>query len=128
MPNSYRGVPDRVSIPMLASRKPTIVDTVPLMGSSPSSQPMDIRDMIIREVISAGPNSRPTSARAGPRKVRISIPTRPPMQEARFEVNRAWPGWPFSAMGWPSSTVITAGESPGTFSRMAEKAPPYMLE
>ena len=57
------------------------------------------------------------------------IPIVPPTKEARFAVKRACPGlFFFFAIGYPSSIVITAGLSPGMFSKMALKDPPYMFE
>ena len=128
-PKSYLGAPDRVSMPMLARRMPSIVMTTPRMGFSPTSQLMEVMAISSRAVISEGPNLRPMSASAGPMKVRMIIPMVPPMQDATFAVISACPGlFRFEAIGYPSIAVMIAGESPGIFSRIALNAPPYMLE
>ena len=100
LPKSYLGEPDSVSMPMLAKRIPSMVITTPLMGFSPTSQLMDVMAIRSRAVISEGPNLRPTSARAGPVKVRITMPMVPPIKEAILAVNSACPGRFFlDAMG-----------------------------
>ena len=92
LPKSYLGEPERVSMPMLASKIPSMVITTPLMGFSPTSQLMDVMAIRSRAVISDGPNLRPISARAGPVKVRMMMPMVPPIKEAILAVNSACPG------------------------------------
>ena len=129
LPKSYLGDPDKVSIPILASKIPNIVITSPFVGFSPTSQLIDVIAINKIAVISEGPNFRPISARAGPISVRMQIPIVPPINDAIFAVMSACPGlFLFVAIGYPSSAVITAGESPGMFRRIALKLPPYIFE
>ena len=77
---------------MQASRMPNRVSSSPLFGFSPTSQPIDVMATSSRAVISEGPNLRPTLARAGPVKVRMTMPTNPPMNDEKLDTNSAWPG------------------------------------
>ncbi len=47
------------------------------------------------------------------------------MKDATAESDSALPAIPALAIGLPSSVVITAPASPGTFSRIDEMRPPY---
>ena len=129
LPNSYLGAPDSVSIPILASKIPNAVMTRPFTGFSPTSHEMDVMAIKSSAVISEGPNFSPRLASPGPIKVKMIIPIMPPTKEAVLAVIRACPGrFRFVAIGYPSSVVTTAGESPGIFKRMALNAPPYIFE
>ena len=101
----------------------------PCTGFPPTSHPILVIATRRRTVISAGPNLSPSSARAGPRITRMSIPMIPPIHDDALAVINAWPGRFLTvAIGYPSTAVRTAGESPGMLRRIAENAPPYMLE
>ena len=115
------------SNPIVASRMPNSVASMPRTGDSPSNQPSEVIATISSAAISTGPNRKPNRARPGPTIVRIRIPIVPPMNEARLAVKSALPGLPCLASGWPSSAVMIAGVSPGTLIRMALYEPPYML-
>jgi hypothetical protein len=78
-------------------------------------------------VISAGPNLSPRSANADrERQDDHADHTADEGGEVRGEQ-----GLPrrlrLVAIGYPSRAVITAGESPGIFSRIALNAPPYIF-
>ena len=92
LPKVNRGMPVAPSVPMVAIMMPSMVEISPLVGESPSSQLMLLRDRTITATISLGPNSNPISASPTPRKVRIRMPMVPPQKDAIFVVNRAFPG------------------------------------
>ena len=53
LPKLYRGTPVRVSMPMEATRMPSMVMTTPLVGFSPMSQLMEVMAISSTRVISA---------------------------------------------------------------------------
>ncbi len=59
-------------------------------------------------------------------KASAVTPMVPAMKELTAAMASAAPARPLRAMGYPSSTVITAAASPGVLSRIAVTAPPYM--
>jgi hypothetical protein len=94
-PKLNRAPPEAPSIPIVERRTPIPAAISPLIGSSPSNQPMEVRAKKIKAATSAGPNFKPTSASSGPNMVRNMIPIVPPMKEAIFPEARDFPAMPF---------------------------------
>ena len=75
---------------------------------------------------SAGPNRKATRARMGASSMSPMVARSAPTKDATPDSTSASPARPCRAMGYPSRVVISAGSSPGMFSRIDEIRPPYM--
>ena len=80
---------------------------------------------IISAKYSAGPKASAHSASSGANSTRPMIAIFEPTNEASAEIDSATPAQPRRAIGLPSSAVMIAPASPGTFSRIDEIRPPY---
>ena len=98
-PNVYLASPVFVLIPMVATRMPMQVIASPFNTFPSMSQLMELNATSISVVISAGPNFKPNSASAGPKKVSMIMPISPPTKEDMFDTINAFPGFPFRANG-----------------------------
>ncbi len=87
---------------------------------------ISIKATRVTEKMSKGPKRTEISANGGARVARKTHETSPPIKDDTIPNPRARPGWPFLAIGNPSSTVIMAAGVPGIRISVAEIRPPLV--
>ncbi len=78
----------------------------------------------IRAKYSADQKRMAKLARAGAKPIRKMAPIVPPEKEEIAAIVKAFPAWPFRAIGYPSKEVATTAASPGALIRIEEVEPP----
>src|SRR5687768_6269195 len=110
---------------MLATHKPTSIDSSALTSDSPASSTIIDKPKAISAKYSGELNASESLASGGATSIRPTTPTVPATNDAIAANPSAAPARPLRAIWYPSRQVITEADSPGTFIRIAVVEPPY---
>src|SRR5690625_1724914 len=81
----------------------------------------------ISEKYSGGENIKAIFDKNGVKYINPIKPMKPPTKEAIALKINAYPAFPCLVIGYPSKVVATAEDSPGTFIKIEDILPPYIL-
>ena len=124
LPKVNRGWALMMSRPTVMSNRPRAVEKNALMRFFASIAATMVRPKIAREKKAGGPNCSATLAMGTERKMRMMVPTMPPVVFASRLAPSARPGSPFFVRAYPSMATATAAGVPGVLIAIAVIVPP----
>ena len=131
IPSARSGIPienrengNWVSNPIVINKSPIPEEINPFNGLFPASDEMIVRPKTPNAKYSYDSNEKASQANGTENKIKIIVPTIPPIVEAVNEVMRAWSGFPCLVNSYPSKVVATAPGVPGVLIAIAVIDPP----
>src|SRR5699024_5501953 len=122
--NVNLSIPSKGSIPTKETRIPKETDSKPLIKEPSSKLATAHRPNNINEKFSQGPKASAHCDRKGAATIKIIPEMIVPIKDDHNPKDRALPGSPFFAIGYPSNVVATAEGVPGIPKRQAVIKPP----
>ena len=124
MPIEKRENGNCVSNPTVINNNPIPEDINPFNGLFPASDEIMVRPNTPRAKYSYDSNERASDANGTEKRMRIIVPTNPPIVEAVNDVISACNGLPCLVSSYPSNVVATAPGVPGVLIAIAVIEPP----